>query len=413
MSTTELKEHLEFNLKDMGYKETREAVMAYVERKRKDPLTAMEVGNHENENEWWTDCAHDYQYQDPEQYHNELNYSDYGGKGKGISWTMKGKGKGQSKGSGKSGVYQKGGGKDKGKGKGKKGGFQGECHWCGKWGHTASRCPDKDEYMEWVRGSKGHGKNQGNYQREANIVHTTQDDDEPWKTVGNQVGTLETENRFVDICNMDAHFPKLSNRFSVLSETNIDETEPMKVLPSSVWSSRHTDCGRRSSEAVRCSQRNRTRWERKVEVSSIGIRQPIKISHMGREDQMELTIDSGAGENVMPEYMAPNTPVKQSQEAGVVYTAANGDTMPNKGRKVVRVTTSEGQMKSMNMQITDVNRALMSVAKICDAGHTVTFKTDGGVIKNNKTGEETKFRRENNVYRMTVKLNEMGFARQG
>ena len=65
----------------------------------------------------------------------------------------------------------------------------------------------------------------------------------------------------------------------------------------------------------------------------------------------------------------------------------------------------------MNMQITDVNRALMSVAKICDAGHTVVFKPDGGVIKNNQTGEETKFWRESNVYRMTVKLNEMGFAR--
>ena len=37
----------------------------------------------------------------------------------------------------------------------------------------------------------------------------------------------------------------------------------------------------------------------------------------------------------------------------------------------------------------------------------------GEVIRNNKTGDETKFRRENNVYRMTVKLHEEGFARQG
>ena len=94
---------------------------------------------------------------------HELNYYGYGGKGKGKSWTPKGKGKGPYKGSGKGGVYMKGSGKDKGKGKGKKGGFQGECHWCGKWGHTASRCPEKDDYMDWVRGSKGQGKNQVNY----------------------------------------------------------------------------------------------------------------------------------------------------------------------------------------------------------------------------------------------------------
>ena len=35
------------------------------------------------------------------------------------------------------------------------------------------------------------------------------------------------------------------------------------------------------------------------------------------------------------------------------------------------------------------------------------------VIKNTRTGEETTFKRENNVYRMRVKLNESGFQRQG
>ena len=146
LCTPELKEHLEFNNKDISYKDTREAIMAYVERKRKDPLTAMEVGNHEEETGWWEEGEYDYQYQfDGEQYHNEVNYSGFAGKGKGPSWYGKGKGKGPMKGGGKSSPNIKGGGKDKGKGKGKKGGFQGECHWCGKWGHTASRCTDKDE----------------------------------------------------------------------------------------------------------------------------------------------------------------------------------------------------------------------------------------------------------------------------
>merc|ERR1712163_91820 len=117
---------------------------------------------------------------------------------------------------------------------------------------------------------------------------------------------------------------------------------------------------------------------------------------------MELTIDSGAGENVMPGYMAPYTLVTKSTEAGVMYTAANGDMMPNRGCKRVKVTTQKGQLRTMNMQITDVNRALMSVAKICDAGHTVTFASEGGVIKNKKTGEKTSFRRENNVYRIFI-----------
>merc|ERR1712035_201198 len=105
----------------------------------------MEVGNHEGECEWWTDCENDYQYQENEPYHNEVNYSGFAGKGKGINWTLKGKGKGQSKGFGKSGIYQKGGNKGKSKGKGKKGSFQGECHWCGKKDKEKKRKKEKNE----------------------------------------------------------------------------------------------------------------------------------------------------------------------------------------------------------------------------------------------------------------------------
>ena len=50
--------------------------------------------------------------------------------------------------------------------------------------------------------------------------------------------------------------------------------------------------------------------------------------------------------------------------------------MPNSGKKVLCVITKEGHTRAMNMQSTDVNKALMSVATICDAGNTVMFKKD-------------------------------------
>merc|ERR1712082_516337 len=60
LCTPELKEHLEFNSKDVAYKETREAVMAYVERKRHDIAVPMEVGSqemfeHDHTEDWWSD----------------------------------------------------------------------------------------------------------------------------------------------------------------------------------------------------------------------------------------------------------------------------------------------------------------------------------------------------------------------
>ena len=52
--------------------------------------------------------------------------------------------------------FVKGKGKSKGKG-GKGKGFQGNCRWCNKWGHSERYCQQKDKYMDEVR-AKGKGK---------------------------------------------------------------------------------------------------------------------------------------------------------------------------------------------------------------------------------------------------------------
>ena len=88
--------------------------------------------------------------------------------------------------------------------------------------------------MEWLRGSQGQGKKQMYYPREANNVLPTLGEVATWKTVGNPVDMLEIESRYVDISNVNKHFPKLQNRYSVLSEEEVDHEEPMKVLPNNV-----------------------------------------------------------------------------------------------------------------------------------------------------------------------------------
>ena len=134
------------------------------------------------------------------------------------------------------------------------------------------------------------------------------------------------------------------------------------------------------------------KWAKKLDINNVGCfsEKEVELSTVRDDTFLQLTIDTGAGENVMSEHMAPRTPVQQ--QAGAMYTAANGEIMPNLGKKVLK------QTKTMTMQVTDVNKALLSVSRICD--HTVVFKPEGGVIRNSKTGDETKFRCENNVYRM-------------
>ena len=68
------------------------------------------------------------------------------------------------------------------------------------------------------------------------------------------------------------------------------------------------------------------------------------------------------------------------------------------------------------MQITAVNKALLSVSKICDAGHDVIFNHDGGKIVHCESGQVTTFRRVDGVYRLRMKIlgePASGFTRQG
>jgi hypothetical protein len=138
----------------------------------------------------------------------------------------------------------------------------------------------------------------------------------------------------------------------------------------------------------------------------------VNFSEGGHE--LTITIDSGASENVIGPNMLPSVPVVESEgsKEGVMYVTANGTVMPNRGEQHVHVMTKEGHKCMLNMQVTDVKKPLMSVARICDAGHEVTFTSGGGMIKHVKSGQVTKFNRVDNVYRLKVDL-PSGFARPG
>ena len=134
-------------------------------------------------------------------------------------------------------------------------------------------------------------------------------------------------------------------------------------------------------------------------------------------EDLWITVDSGAMENVISDWMAPQFKVKPSTGSrnGVQYVAANGNMMSNRGEKDVKVTEEEGHWCVLKMQVTDVQLPLMSVAWICDAGHKVTFTKAGGIIEHEATGQRMKFQRVDNVYRLKVGVAEekLGFPPAG
>ena len=126
------------------------------------------------------------------------------------------------------------------------------------------------------------------------------------------------------------------------------------------------------------------------------------------EEFIEVTIDSGASESVMSKKQARKVRMRPSEGSRnkVQYIAANGAVIDNEGEKHVKVETAEGYVCNLKMQITAVNKALLSVSKICDTGHDITFWSEGGAIVHRATGQTVKFKRIDGVYRM--RLNVLG-----
>ena len=211
LRTPDLKDHLEFNLKDVGYTETREAVMAYVERKWRDPITTMENGNHENDynenaGDWWGGDENKDNYGDNEEhYHHEVTYSGYGSKGfvrtqgQGNTSTWR---RGETKVSEKEeeeeverlAASTKAGARAK----------EAKANEVRK-GHTASRCSDKDAYMECVRGGSGPANHS---QETAKETYNLQNkDEEGWRTVGGSLSSLDKARCF-NVCSLHAKYRK-------------------------------------------------------------------------------------------------------------------------------------------------------------------------------------------------------------
>ena len=166
--------------------------------------------------------------------------------------------------------------------------------------------------------------------------------------------------------------------------------------------------------------RKKKKFASRGELAMVDTHRPQELCSVSSEHQdsdIWFTIDSGASENVIGPDMAPQFPTRPSKGSreGLSYVTANGSFMPNRGEKEMRVTTAEGNHCMLRMQVTDVHKPLMSVARICDAGHEVTFKRNGGVIVNEDTGASTAFARVDNVYRLCVNLSPNaapGFTRQ-
>ena len=132
-----------------------------------------------------------------------------------------------------------------------------------------------------------------------------------------------------------------------------------------------------------------------------------KQTHATLKLKKGITMDSGAGNNVMPRRMViRKSEIRESEGSrrGVHYVAANDGRIPKEGEYDLKFSTVEGQEQCLTFQIAEVNKALCAVSNLVDNGYRVVFdknmKTDQDTshMIHKETGVTTRYRRTRNVW---------------
>ena len=160
----------------------------------------------------------------------------------------------------------------------------------------------------------------------------------------------------------------------------------------------------------------------KPEIAPSGVRALSAVADSSKPSEegwveIEITIDSGACDTVMPAAMCGHISIVQTEDSrrGVEYEVANGETIPNLGERHCFLMTEDSHiMKEIVFQCADIHKPLLSVSRCADLGYQCILEKLGGKLKDTVTGEEIPIHRRGNLYvmRAWVRQNKpAGFAR--
>lgn len=140
-----------------------------------------------------------------------------------------------------------------------------------------------------------------------------------------------------------------------------------------------------------------------------------------------IIVDSGASASTLPKEWCQHLKLWETSESksGQTFNAANGQAIPNLGRRSVTLMTREGAIRDMKFEVCDVTRALGSVSQMCRAGHRVIFNppwdNNGSYIEHTEIGQKMWLTEKDGIYLLDVRVapegrqtaNKMDFVGQG
>ena len=126
--------------------------------------------------------------------------------------------------------------------------------------------------------------------------------------------------------------------------------------------------------------------------------------------EIEIIVDSGACDTVMPTKLCPHISMiaTAKSRSGFEYEVANGDGLLDMGeRRCYTMTESSGTMKRSALQCASVYKALPSVSRLADRGCECTLRKLGGILRDIDTGDLVTLHRRYNLYVMRAWVNKM------
>jgi len=151
-------------------------------------------------------------------------------------------------------------------------------------------------------------------------------------------------------------------------------------------------------------------------LGSLGIRMPEglkSVEEVAPEwEEIEMAVDSGASESVVSEDMLTGVETVEgyAQKKGVQYEVADGALIPNLGEKKFVAVSDAGVTRAMKAQVCDVNKALLSVHRVVQAGNRVVFAASGSYVQDETSGETMALTEKGGMYMLKLWVKAQGFG---
>ena len=120
-------------------------------------------------------------------------------------------------------------------------------------------------------------------------------------------------------------------------------------------------------------------------------------------EEIELAVDSGASETVIGQDMAQSAALYEgnTEKRNKVYEMADGVTLPNLGEKEFIGVSTEGIQKELKAQVCEINKGLLSVSRVVDAGNKVVFSPKGSYIEDEQ-GKRMMMEQRRGIYMLKL-----------